>query len=155
MNRIVEAHGSSSPNNNKIVFRSTDHANEKLWFFLEMIHRLVRDLSCEPNIYVSWSTSETRMRFVPSNMFSPPEILLLTASFADFFCYLRFVFGFVIRSCLFPYSLVVTCLERADLLALLCVLFSQCVFVTFPYGVLGLVWYLIVSIPKVDHHRFR
>ena len=45
-----------------------------------------------------------------------------------------------------PCSLVVTCLERADLFALLCVMFS-CVFVTFPYGVLGQVWYLIVSIP--------
>ena len=33
MNMIVEAHGSSSPNNNKIVLRSTDranHANKKL-----------------------------------------------------------------------------------------------------------------------------
>ena len=36
MNMIVEAHGSSSPNNNKIVLRSTDranHANKKLWFY--------------------------------------------------------------------------------------------------------------------------
>ena len=40
-------------------------------------------------------------------------------------------------------SLVVTCLERADLLALLCV------FVTFQYGVSGQVWYLIVSIPAL------
>ena len=38
-------------------------------------------------------------------------------------------------------SLVVTCWERADLLALFSVMFS-CVFVTFPYGVLGQVWYL-------------
>ena len=45
-----------------------------------------------------------------------------------------------------PCSLVVTCWERADILALLYVMFS-CVFVTFPYGVLGLVWYLIVMIP--------
>ena len=42
-------------------------------------------------------------------------------------------------------SFVVTCWERAGLLALLCVMFS-CVFVTFPCGVLGQVWYLIVSI---------
>ena len=33
-------------------------------------------------------------------------------------------------------------------LALLYVMFS-CVFVTFPYGVLGLVWLLIVSIPDI------
>ena len=37
-------------------------------------------------------------------------------------------------------SLEVTCWERADLLALLYVLFS-CVVVTFPYGVLGQVRY--------------
>ena len=42
-------------------------------------------------------------------------------------------------------SLVVTFWGRADLLALLYVMFP-CVFVTFPYGVLGQVWYLIVSI---------
>ena len=44
-----------------------------------------------------------------------------------------------------PCSLVVTYWERADLLALLCVMFP-CVFVTFPYGVSGQVWYLIVLI---------
>ena len=45
-------------------------------------------------------------------------------------------------------SLIVICLERAILLALLNVMFS-CVFVTFPSGVLGQVWYLIVSIPDI------
>ena len=41
---------------------------------------------------------------------------------------------------------MVTCWERADLLAaFVCVAFS-CAFVTFPYGVLGQVRYLIVSI---------
>ena len=45
-------------------------------------------------------------------------------------------------------SIVVTCWERADLLTVLCVMFP-CVFVTFPYGVLGQVWYLIVSIPDL------
>ena len=33
-------------------------------------------------------------------------------------------------------------------LALLCAMFS-CVSVTFPYGVLGQVWYMIVSIPDI------
>ena len=41
-------------------------------------------------------------------------------------------------------SLVVTCWERAGLLALLYVMF-YCLFVTFPYGVLCKVWYVIVS----------
>ena len=47
-----------------------------------------------------------------------------------------------------PCSLVITGWERAGLLALLCVVFS-CVFVTFLYGVLGQVWYLIVLIPEL------
>ena len=41
--------------------------------------------------------------------------------------------------------LVVTRRERADLLALVCDVY--CDFVTFPFGILGQVWYLIVSIP--------
>ena len=43
--------------------------------------------------------------------------------------------------------LVVTCWERADLLALVCDVY--CGFVTFPCGILGEVWYLIVSIPDL------
>ena len=42
--------------------------------------------------------------------------------------------------------LVITCCERADLLALVC---DDCVFVTFPCGILSQVWYLIVSIPDL------
>ena len=45
-------------------------------------------------------------------------------------------------------NLVVTCLERAGILALLCVVFSR-VIVTFPCGALGQVWYLFVSIPDL------
>ena len=45
-------------------------------------------------------------------------------------------------------SLVVTCRERASLLALLYLMFS-CVFVTFPCGALGKVRYLIMSIPDI------
>ena len=45
-------------------------------------------------------------------------------------------------------SLVVTCWERPEFLALLFVMFS-CDFVTFSFGVLGQVWYLIVSIPDM------
>ena len=47
-----------------------------------------------------------------------------------------------------PCSLVVSSRERANILALLCVMFS-CVFVSFPYGDSGQVWYLIVSIPDL------
>ena len=43
---------------------------------------------------------------------------------------------------------MITCWERADILALLCVMFP-CVFVTFQYGVSGKMWYLILSIPDL------
>ena len=46
-----------------------------------------------------------------------------------------------------PCSLV-TCWERAGLLAFICVMFS-CVFLTFPYDVMDQVWCLIVSIPDI------
>ena len=39
-------------------------------------------------------------------------------------------------------------LVKVDLFALLCVVFS-CVFAIFTYGVLGQVWYTIVSIPDL------
>ena len=45
-----------------------------------------------------------------------------------------------------PCTLVITCWERVGLLALLIL---PCVVVTFPYGVLGQMWYLIVSIPDL------
>ena len=45
-------------------------------------------------------------------------------------------------------SPVVPCWEMTDLLALLYVMFSSA-FYTFPYSVLGPVWYLIVSIPDL------
>ena len=63
----------------------------------------------------------------------------------DHFCYLCFVF--VILSCVHC-SLVITCWKRANLLALLYVMFYY-IFATFPCGVLGQVWFLIVSIPDL------
>ena len=70
------------------------------------------------------------------------------ASFVDPLCF--FMFHVCLKNAVLavPCSFVVTYWERADLLALLCVMFT-CVFVTFPYGVLGQVWYLIVSSPDL------
>ena len=51
-------------------------------------------------------------------------------------------------SCLFIAALWSPAGERANLLVLLYVMVS-CVFVTFPCGVLGQVWYLIISIPDL------
>ena len=58
----------------------------------------------------------------------------------DNFLNLCFIFIFVLLSC----RLVITCWERADLLAFLCVMFLFD-FVTLPYGVQDQAWYLIVS----------
>ena len=41
--------------------------------------------------------------------------------------------------------LVVTLRERVDLLVLVCDVYYD--FVTFPFGILGQMWYLVVSIP--------
>ena len=70
------------------------------------------------------------------------------ASFVDPFCYLWFMFVFAMLSCLFLAGLWSPAGQMTDLLALLCIVFSF-VFVTFPYGVSGQVWYLIVSIPDL------
>ena len=84
------------------------------------------------------------------------EMLQLTSDMRCFFCqsFLLFVFhvchAFLCVHC----SLVVTCWVRVNLLALLYVMFS-CVFVTFPCGVLGQVWYLIVSIPDLCLPHFK
>ena len=43
--------------------------------------------------------------------------------------------------------IVVTCRERAELLALVGDVY--CIFVTFPSGILGQVWYLIVWFPDL------
>ena len=89
------------------------------------------------------------VRMVLLNMFKPSSIFLLTISRLCFFC--GSFLSFMIHVCLcytvlsVPCSLVITCWEKADLLALLCVVFSY-VFVSFPYGVPGQVLYLIVSI---------
>ena len=91
-----------------------------------------------------------RLMLVPSNIFKPPSIFFLTVSMWCFFSgsFLLFVFRVCLSYCLSnPCRLVVPCWNRADLLALLFVMFS-CVFVTFQYGLLGQVWYLIVSISE-------
>ena len=56
--------------------------------------------------------------------------------------FLCLVFLMLSRRCL-----VVTCWLRADLLALVV---DICIFVTFPCGILGQVWYLIISFPDLS-----
>ena len=68
----------------------------------------------------------------------------------DHLCYLCLVFVILSRPFTSIHScLVVTCWGRADLLALVCNVY--CILVTFPCGIPGQVWYLIVSIPDLCH----
>ena len=112
----------------------------------------VRDRSGEPNIYVSWSTSEIRVRLVPSNMFKSFSNFLIDRSKTVLFCRSFLLFVSRVWLCYtvlsVPCRFVVTWWERVDLLALLCVMFS-CVCVIFPQGDLVQMWYLIVSIPDL------
>ena len=59
-----------------------------------------------------------------------------------------FFFYFILCLSLLYCLAMVTCWERADFFAPMFVMFS-CVFVTFPYDILGQVWYLLVSIPDL------
>ena len=96
--------------------------------------------------------SEQQTDMVPLNMFKTSSNLLLTVPRRFFFCGSFLLFMVHVCLCYIvlsvPCSLLITCWERADLLALLCVVFF-CVFVTFPYGVPGQMWYKIVSIPDL------
>ena len=85
-----------------------------------------------------------------SNYKKSSNFFLLTfqggASFVDHFFYIYVLCFYAILSV--HCSLVFTYWERANLLALMYAILS-CVFVTFPYGVLGQVWYLNVEIPDL------
>ena len=111
-------------------------------------------LSCKSNIYVSWSTSELRVRLTPWNRFKPsskiflltfPRRLFFCGSFVLFMSCVSHAFAYI-HCCIVP----VICWVRADLLALVCDV-KLCFFFTFPYGILGQVSYLIVSIPDLCH----
>ena len=86
------------------------------------------------------------VRLAPRNRFNPSgTIVLPTVPRRYFFC--GFFFFFLCLVFHIHWCLVVTCWERADLLAL--VGDVNCTFVTFPCGILGQVWYLIVSFPDL------
>ena len=107
------------------------------------MHWKVMGLSYKPNIYVSWSISELRVRFAPWNRFKPSsEIFLLTVSRRYFFV---------------DHGFSVLCLLRLCARLFICALCSPagkgltsrfwCLWVChFPIGILAQVWYLIVSI---------
>ena len=85
------------------------------------------------------------------NMFQPFDDLFTGRSKAAFFCWHFFVcVSHVSSLCLLGVtcSFMITGLERIDLLTPLHVMLLFCFF-SFPYGLSGTVWYLIVSIPEV------
>ena len=111
----------------------------------------MRGLSCKPNIYVSWSTSELRVRLAPLNRFKPSSKIFYWpfqggTSFVDLlcFCSVLCLLCFV-RVCL--YVLCGHLLGKGWPLGsrLWCLLWVC----HFPIGILGQVWYLIVSIPDL------
>ena len=98
----------------------------------------------DPHLNWGWGWRRETTKF---SLSPPVEIFLLTVPRRCFFCGSFLLFMFCVCHAFFSVhcSIVVTCWERAHPLALLCAMFYS-VFVTFPCGVLGRVWYLIVSI---------
>ena len=102
-------------------------------------------------IYVSWSTSELRVRLVPLNRFKPSSKIFYWpfqggTSFVDLLCFCSVL-------CLLCFVRVCLYVLRGHLLGkgwplgsrLWCLLWVC----HFPIGILGQVWYLIVSIPDL------
>ena len=83
---------------------------------------------------MSWSTSELRVRLAPLNRFKPSSKIFYWpfqggTSFVDLLCFVLSCVCCVLCASVYM-CFVVTCWERADLLALVCAVF--CEFVTFP-----------------------
>ena len=83
---------------------------------------------------MSWSTSELRVRLAPLNRFKPSSKIFYWpfqggTSFVDLLCFCSVLCLLCLCASVYM-CFVVTCWERADLLALVCGVF--CEFVTFP-----------------------
>ena len=98
-----------------------------------------------------WSTSELRVRLALWNWFKPSSKIFYWSfqgctSFMDLSCFFCLVFAMPLCASVYM-CLVVTCWERADLLALICgVYLWVCHFLI---GILGQVWYLSASTPDL------
>ena len=62
-----------------------------IFMYQEIIHGYVRDMSCEPSINVSWSTSALRVKLVLWNMFKPSSNFLTDRSKAVLLLWIHFV----------------------------------------------------------------
>ena len=115
---------------------------------LEIILRTLASGIKHPCVLIHiWTKGEVG---APLNQFKPSsKIFLLTVPRLCFFCgsFMLFLSCFVLSCTSVCWCLMDTCLERDNLLALVCgVLLWRC---HFPIGILGQVWCLIVSIPDV------
>ena len=99
-----------------VIIFALSHFYMLIYMLLEMMHWLVRGLSCKPNNYVPWSTSELRVRLAPWNRFKPSSKIFYwpfqgVSSFVDLICF--FCLVFVRPLCASVYlCLVVTSWER-------------------------------------------
>ena len=100
-------------------------------------HKTIWTIRWDLGTYYMWD--ETLSPTVKSFLLTVPRRYFVWWSFVLFMSLVCHAFVFV--HC----YLVVTWRERADLLALVCDIY--CNFVTFPFGILGQVWYLFASIP--------
>ena len=143
--------------NSRYSFKSP-HFRIQMRFKLEQIQ--FKNMHCFQNschsiylrlIYVSWSTSELRVRLAPLNRFKPSSKMFYWpfqggTSFVDLLCFCSVL-------CLLCFVRVCLYVLRGHLLGkgwplgsrLWCLLWVC----HFPIGILGQVWYLIVSIPDL------
>ena len=122
-----------------------------IYMFWEMVRWWVGGLSCGPSVCVSWSTSELRVRLAPLNRFKPSSEIFYWpfqggASFVDLLCFC----SVLCLLCFVHVCLYVLC---GHLLGkgwpLGSRLWCRLWVCHFPIGILGQVWYLIVSIPDL------
>ena len=120
------------------------------------MHWQVRGLSCKPNIYVSWSTSEFRVRLAPLNRFKPSSKIFYWpfqggTSFVDLLCFCSVLCLLCLCARLFMCALWSPAGKGWPLGSRLWCLLWVC---HFPIGILGQVWYLIVLIPDLCTHTY-
>ena len=103
--------------------------------FYEMMHWLVRGLSCKPNIYVFWSTSELRVRLALLNWFKTSSKYFTDRSKAVLLLWIFYVFCSVLcLLCLCTRLFICALWSPAGkgLTSWLSFVVSNCKFITFP-----------------------
>ena len=105
-----------------------------IYMFLEMMHWSVRGLSCKPNIYVSWSTSELRMRLAPLNRIKPSSKIFNWPFQGGTYLWIFYVFvlSCVCYVCARLFICALWSPAGKGLTSWLSFVVSNCKFVTFP-----------------------